>query len=189
MSATSWALSVAYWLHMLATVTWIGGLVTIAWLVLPVTRKHLTVRDYASYLRELQKRFDPIAWFSLVVLAGTGMLQMGANPNYEGLFSINNTWSGAILVKHLLFLGMTCVSAYLTWGVLPQMRRLALLRARDQVQISDPVNKQPAGDLIEGQQKYSEAEARLIHLEVKLMRLNLVLGVLVLALTAVARAV
>ena len=67
-----------------ATVTWIGGLVAIAWLVLPFTRKHLAVIHYASYLSDLRKRFNPVAWFSLVILAGTGMLQMGANPSYEG---------------------------------------------------------------------------------------------------------
>ena len=117
MSLTHWGLSVAYWLHMLATVAWIGGLATLAWLVLPAARKSMAAADFSNFLNQLQKRFDPLAWFSLVILAGTGMLQMGANPNYEGFFTISDVWSGAILIKHLFFLGMTGISAYLTWGL------------------------------------------------------------------------
>ncbi len=37
-SPSVWALSLAYWLHMLATVAWIGGLVTLCMLVLPAAR-------------------------------------------------------------------------------------------------------------------------------------------------------
>jgi uncharacterized membrane protein len=166
---------------MLATVAWIGGLAALAWLVLPAARKSMAASEYAQFLDNLQKRFDPLAWFSLVILAGTGMLQMGANPNYEGFFSIGNLWSGAILIKHLLFLAMTCVSAYLTWGLLPQMRRLSLLRARDSLQLSIKNQGQPAG--------ICDLEMRILRQEEHLTRLNLILGVLVLALTAVARAV
>jgi hypothetical protein len=109
------------------------------------------------------------------------MLQMGANPNYEGFFTISNVWSGAILIKHLFFLGMTGISAYLTWGLLPQMRRLALLRARDQAKIINSAGQQ--ADAL------PEIEARILRQEELLLRLNLVLGVLVLAMTAVARSV
>lgn len=181
MSATGLTLSVAYWLHMLATVSWIGGLAAIAWLVLPVARKRLSVSDYAAFLNDLQKRFDPLAWFSLVVLAGTGMLQMGANPNYEGFFSISNIWSGAILIKHLIFLGMTCISAYLTWVLLPKMRRLALQRALSREQMLSPDDQQ--------QVSLYEIETRILRQEAYLLRLNLFLGILVLAMTAIARTV
>ena len=66
MSTTHWALSVAYWLHMLATVAWMGGLAALAWLVLPAARKSMAAGEYAQFLNNLQKRFDPLAWFSLV---------------------------------------------------------------------------------------------------------------------------
>ena len=181
MSLTHWGLSVAYWLHMLATVAWIGGLAALAWLVLPAARKSMAAAEFSNFLNQLQKRFDPLAWFSLVILAGTGMLQMGANPNYEGFFTISNVWSGAILIKHLFFLGMTGISAYLTWGLLPQMRQLALLRARDQAKIINSAGQQ--ADAL------PEIEARILRQEELLLRLNLILGVLVLAMTAVARSV
>lgn len=192
MSATHWSLSIAYWLHMLATVTWIGGLAALAWLILPAARKSLTPVNYAQFLDNLQKRFDPLAWFSLAMLIGTGMLQMGANPNYEGFFSIDNLWAGAIFIKHIVFLGMVCVSVYLTWGLLPRIRRLALLRVREQTKLSSARPFQTADAQTTSQDSQDilpDIELRILGQEESLMRLNLILGVIILGLTAIARAV
>jgi hypothetical protein len=104
---------------------------------------------------------------SLIVLVGTGLFQMSANPNYDGFLKVDNLWAGAILLKHLVFFGMTGISAYLTWGVLPGLRRAALQ--------------------LEKGREVPEA-ARLLKQEILFLRLNLVLGVIVLALTAIARA-
>jgi uncharacterized membrane protein len=166
MNTPFWALTLVYWLHMLATVTWIGSLAAISLVVLPAVQHTLDARASADLLEGIQKRLDPLAWFSLVLLAGTGMVQMSANPNYGGFLAISNRWAAAILVKHVMFFGMAGISAYLTWGVLPRLRRSALRRARG---LEAP-----------------EA-ASLQRQEAWLLRLNLILGVVVLALTALAR--
>ncbi len=169
MDTPSWALWLAYWLHMLATVVWIGGLAALALFVLPAARRALDAPAYAAFLSGLQGRFDPLGWFSLAILAGTGMFQMSASPSYQGFLAVENLWAAAILVKHLFFFAMAGLSAYLTWGLMPKMRRLALRRAA-------------SGTL-------DEAEAsRLAAQETRLLQLNLLLGILVLALTAIARA-
>jgi uncharacterized membrane protein len=169
METPPWALWLAYWLHMLATVVWIGGLAALAVFVLPAARRTLDAPSYAAFLSDVQQRFDPLGWFSLAVLAGTGMFQMSASPNYQGFLAIENPWAVAILVKHLLFFAMAGLSAYLTWGLMPQIRRLALRRAA-----SNPVDE--------------PAARRLAAQETRLLQLNLLLGILVLALTAIARA-
>jgi len=163
----SWALTLAYWLHMLATVVWIGSLTALALLFLPAAQQALDSHAFGELLAGLQRRLDPIGWFCLVLLVATGLFQMSANPNYQGFLSITNRWGAAILVKHLLFLGMVAVSAYLTWGVLPKLRRNALRQA---------------------QGKDTPSAGRLMRQNLALLRLNLVLAVLILALTAVARA-
>jgi uncharacterized membrane protein len=160
-------LSLAYWLHMLATLVWIGGLSAMAILILPAARRALDASAYARLLADLQRRLDPLGWMSLIVLVGTGLFQMSANPNYDGFLRVDNLWAGAILLKHLVFFGMTGISAYLTWGVLPGLRRAALQ--------------------LEKGREAPEA-ARLLKQEIIFLRLNLVLGVIVLALTAIARA-
>jgi uncharacterized membrane protein len=173
MSTPGWGITLAYWLHMLATVTWIGGLASLALLVLPAAGRVLDEPAFARLLGEYQRRLDTLGWFSLAVLVGTGLVQMSANPNYEGFLAVDTLWAGAILAKHLAIGGMVAVSALLTWGVLPGLTRslLRLERARND----------PGGADLSAVQKASRANARLI-------RLNLALGVIVLALTAVARA-
>jgi uncharacterized membrane protein len=152
---------------MLATILWIGGLSAVVLLVLPAARQGLEVEQYARLLEKIERRLDPLGWLSLAVLLGTGLFQMSANPNYAGFLAINNRWAIAILIKHLLFLVMIAVSAYLTWGLLPTLRRIALLRARGQ--------------------EVAGAE-RLVQRELVLLRLNLILAVVILALTSLARA-
>lgn len=161
-----WALTFAYWMHMLATVIWIGGLAILSILIIPAARKSLQEQAYAALLERIQRRLDPLAWFSMLVLLGSGMLQMSANPNYEGFLTIGTTWSLAILAKHLLFGVMVVISGYLTWGVLPALRRSALQRGRGLESLNS---------------------AKLQSREASLLRVNLILGILVLALTALAR--
>jgi len=162
-----WALSLAFWLHLLATVAWIGGLVALVILVLPAARKSLEPETYARFLEQLQRRLDPLGWLSLAVLLATGLFQMSANPNYAGFLSISNRWAASMLLKHILFIGMIGVSAYLTWGILPALRRIALMRVKGMD---------------------AQAAEKLLNRETQLLRINLVLGVLILGLTALARA-
>ena len=152
---------------MLATVIWIGGLATLSILVLPSARQVLDTSDYAKMLVGIRRKLNPLGWLSLLVLVGTGMFQMSANPNYEGFLAFNNQWAVAILLKHIVFLLMAGISAYLTWGLLPKLSRLALRQS-------------------EGQHS-AEAES-MRKREATLTRINLILGAIVLALTAVARA-
>jgi uncharacterized membrane protein len=166
MTTPNWALSIAYWFHMLATVTWIGGLAVLSLLVLPAARKTLDKQDYANLLEAVRRQLDPLGWFSMMILIGSGMLQLSASPHYEGFLSIHGLWATAILVKHILFGVMVSISGYVTWGIMPKMRRAALLQARGK----------DAGemDAIQGR-------------SLRLMRFNLILGIVVLLLTAVAR--
>ncbi len=163
----AWALTAMYWLHMLATVAWIGGLAAVVFLFLPAARQLAGPEDQARFLQGVFRRFDPLAWLSLVVLVGTGMFQMSASPQYEGFLAVENRWALAILIKHLVFFGMTGISAYLTWSVLPAIRTALLLASRGK----------PAPTL-----------PTLHRRSLGLLWVNLVLGIIVLAFTALARA-
>ena len=104
---------------MLATVVWIGALAILALLVIPIGQKNLQPDIFNSFLEAILRRLDPLAWLCLAALIVTGLFQMTGNPNYTGFLEISNRWSIAILIKHLIFLGMVGVSAYMTWWVLP----------------------------------------------------------------------
>jgi uncharacterized membrane protein len=161
-----WALALIYWLHMLATVAWIGGIFSISILVLPAARKSLKPADQLAFIESLQKRLEPLAWFSLGMLIATGLFQLSANSHYNGFFNVSTQWSLAILVKHGLVGVMVAVSAVQTWEVLPAIRRTLMRREKGA----------------------SEEEiVRLQKREERLLRINFILSILILGATALAR--
>lgn len=162
----AWALALVYWLHLLATVTWIGGIVAISILVLPAARKSLGPPDQLAFLEAMQKRLEPLAWFSLGLLIATGLFQLSANSHYNGFFDISTQWSLAILVKHGLVGVMVAVSAVQTWEVLPAIRRTLMRR-----------EKGASEEEIVCLQKREE----------HLLRINFILSILILGATALAR--
>ena len=154
------ALTIAFWLHMAATIVWIGGLFYQAVVVNPALERLPAERGRLA--EDMRRRFQPLAWLSLLVLFGTGLLQMSGNPNYVSLFAVTNPWSRAILTKHITVGLMMLVAAYQTWVLNPRLSRLALKReaaASDQVAVEIS----------------------------RLNRVSLAFGILVLGLTALAR--
>lgn len=162
-----WALASLFWVHMVATATWIGSLIAITVLVLPATRRTLGAADQLSLIELVQRRLEPIGWFSVSVLIVTGLFQMSVNPNYNGFLSTSGRWSLAMLIKHVLVGALIAVSAVHTWDVLPMLRR-ALMR-KDGLA--------------------NEQVTRLQRRETALLRTSLILGVLILLATGFARAV
>lgn len=161
-------LTITYWLHMVATVTWVGGLTALSLIVLPAARKTLDQPSFGALLLQMQTRLQQIGWFSLALLTLTGMFQMSASPSYAGFLAISNPWAVAILAKHAVIGLMILVSGYVTWGLLPTLQRNTLLRAA-------------------GRGVNEVQEARLQRRETWMLRINLALSILVLLLTAWAR--
>jgi uncharacterized membrane protein len=162
-----WGLRAAYWLHMAATIVWIGGIFFQAAVLTPVLSRASSTEVQARLLESVRRRFDPLAWLSLAVLIATGLTQMSASPNYMGFLAIDNLWSAAILSKHLVIGGMILVGSYQTWILYPQLSRDLLARA--------------AGA------KVGPEAASISSRQARSTWLNLILAVAVLALTAIAR--
>ena len=163
----TWALALIYWLHMLATVAWVGSLVAISFLVLPAMKRTLNTETQLVFIEAMQKRLEPIAWFSISLLILTGLFQMSLNPHYDGFLSTSTQWSLAILTKHILGIIMVVVSAIQTWEVIPAIRRGILM--------SKKINN-------------AEQLDSLRRREITLLRINFGLSALILAATAFARA-
>jgi uncharacterized membrane protein len=164
-----WLLAFSFFLHVVATVVWIGGLVTMALVVWPTLRR--TIADSAAFgqvIEAIDKRFRPLANLSLAVLVITGLVQMNASPNYNGFLNLSNLWAQAILLKHLSIIGMIAVGMTMNFVIQPALRRNAMLATA-------------------GVSNTSEAAALRTRMD-RLARVDLVLGILVLAFTAVARA-
>jgi uncharacterized membrane protein len=166
MPLPAWVLALTFWLHLLATATWIGSLVSINVMVLPAAARALNGPDRLTLVESIQRRLEPITWFSVSLLVATGLLQMSVNPHYNGFLSTSGQWSLAILSKHVLVATLIAVSAVHTWDVLPSMRRALLRKERLE-----------SGEL-----------ANLERREQRLLRASLVLAALILLATGFARA-
>lgn len=88
-------------------------------------------------LQRLRKRFAPVSNLALMVLIVTGLSQMTADPNYDGLMQFNNTWSQVMLIKHLLIVLMALVGLFLQFAVAPSLERTSLLLERGKGQVAD----------------------------------------------------
>ena len=164
-----WLIAASYFVHLIATVIWVGGIAMLSLVVYPSVKRILGDQPQkGALISEIYRRFSPLAMISLGALVVTGLSQMAVNPNYDGLLKITNAWAWAILLKHIVFGVMTLIGAYSIWGLAPAMGRLALLESKGKLT--------------------GEALAALRRREERLNNLNLLCAVAVLALTAIARA-
>ena len=124
-------LATSYFFHLLATVVWLGGLAILTILVQPAAKR--TLSDHPAlydFLNRLRKRCVPMANFSLAVLIAAGMVQMAGDENYLGVLDFSNSWSVAMLLKHMAVAGMAICSLAIQYGVAPALERTSLLIAR-----------------------------------------------------------
>ncbi len=158
-------LATSYLIHIVATVVWIGGIVFMALVVIPATQSE---PGSSRVLDAIQRRFTPIANLSLAVLILTGMVQLTANTHYVGFLNFSNTWAKAILLKHLTVGGLIITALYMNMVLQPDINRNALRLAA-------------------GKAKPDEMTA-LARRQSQLTQINLVLSLVVLFFTAIARA-
>ena len=155
-----WVLALNYWLHLLATIAWLGGTLMLTAVTWPGLAG-MGEPSRGELVRAFERRFRPIANLSLAVLLVTGTIQMSGDPHYQGFLQFANSWSLLLLAKHIVFLLMIGVSLVTQWGVKPALDRAALLAHND-----------------------DQTQAALHRRLRRLTAINLIFGVLVLLLTA-----
>ena len=126
-------LAISLFFHILATVIWIGGILLITFLVVPELNRSLADQPALhQLLTRLRARFTILGNLALALLIVTGLLQMTADPHYDGLLQLDNDWSRVLLIKHLLILLMALTGLALQFGVAPALERASLLLQRGQ---------------------------------------------------------
>jgi len=145
-------------LHLLATVTWIGGMFTINLVLMP-SLAAIDPPQRGKLLGAALERFKPLALGAMAVLLITGVLV--APP--RSLLNLSTPYGVALALKHLVVLAMVVIGLMVPFVISPKMQSLA-----------PAPGERPTPAFIQTQKQLSV-----------LARVNMILGVVVLFLAAV----
>ena len=98
-------IALSFWLHSLATVTFIGHFLLLAIIYLPAM-KNSSLEITGPILSNISKQSRHWMYASLLIFMVTGIYLMFADPNYLGVGDFGNFWSIMMLIKHLLIVIM-----------------------------------------------------------------------------------
>ncbi len=163
-------LSLSHFLHLLATVIWIGGIMMILSVILPGAKESLESAPMIKRLmKEITKRFTPMANISILIMILTGIVIANYEKKFTGLLDFNTLWSTVMSLKHFLVALMVIIHFY---------RGLMLNRiiGRLSSRISKSEVASPLSSRVQRLQKYS----------LDLVKVNLVLGMIVLMMTGIS---
>lgn len=120
-------LAASLFFHIVATAVWIGGLILTVLLVWPeVTRALQENAALYRVLNQLRRRFTVYGNLALAVLIATGMFQMAADENYDGILQFDNLWSRVLLLKHFVIMLMVISGLILQLVISPSLERTTL---------------------------------------------------------------
>lgn len=118
-------LSVVNWLHLAATVTWIGAMVTNMAVLMPAARETLEPPVMGRLFGAFMKRFRSLVYICIIALFVTGVVMMSLNSNYLGPLDLGNLWTQLLLVKHILIIIMVVMVVYAFEVLAPRVGRVA----------------------------------------------------------------
>lgn len=118
-------LSLVNWLHLAATVTWLGAMFTNMLVLMPATRETLDPPVMGRFIGSFMKKFRPLVYRSIIVLVVSGIIMMLLNRHYLGAFDFGNLWTWLLLVKHVLIIIMVVMAVYAFENLAPKVGKLA----------------------------------------------------------------
>lgn len=120
-------LSASYFLHLLATVVWIGGIIMILLVILPSAKTSLESAPMISGLmKEITKHFTPMANISIFVLLVTGIVTAFYNKNFTNILDFSNHWNLVMFLKHIFVALMIIIHFYRGLILNPKIGKLSL---------------------------------------------------------------
>jgi uncharacterized membrane protein len=157
-------LSVVNWFHLVATVVWIGGIFLTVTAISTAAKQSLEPPAMGRFMNSFLKRFRVLAFVSIGVLVVTGVFMMLWNKLYAGGMDFGNPWVLFVVLKHVFVLILIILCVYSLQGISPKIERLGA--------------KGPSPKL-----------AKLQKLQMRIGVTNMVLGLIILAFTAITGAI
>ena len=113
-----------YWIHLVATVFWIGGITFIMFIAIPSSKQVLGTES-GKLMGEISKRFTPWANYSIILLFVSGIVLAGLNKQFSGVGILESNWTMALILKLVLFFSMTAIHFYRGLVLAPKIMRTA----------------------------------------------------------------
>ena len=98
------------WIHLFASVVWIGGIFFILFVALPGAKE--TLEQPGKLMGALSKRFVPLANISILLIFVTGIIMSLSSHSLSEITSLSSAWSQALSVKIMIALIMTGIHFY-----------------------------------------------------------------------------
>ncbi len=111
-------------LHLMATIAWIGGMFINMLVVIPTVQKVLDPPTAGKFMSALFKRIRIVVYVSLLVLFITGIPMKIASEYYVSIINFDNNWEIAGFIKHV-FVGLLALMAIYSFEILSP--RVAIL--------------------------------------------------------------
>lgn len=163
-------LSLSHFLHLMATVIWIGGIMMILLVILPGAKESLESAPIIKRLmKEITKRFTPMANISILFVILTGLVITFYEKNFTGLLKFDNLLNSVMLLKHFLVVVMVIIHFYRGLALNPKIGRLSSKIIESKVTSS-----------------LSSRVTRLQKLSLDLVKVNFALGMIVLMVTGIS---
>jgi len=159
---------ILYWLHLLASVIWIGGIFLILFDVLPSAKEYLG-REAGGFMGIISKRFSTFAGLCIITLIITGAFILALDKGFKSLTALENLYSRILSFKLLIVLIMIAIHYYRNLWLNPKIAKLSPLIEES---------------LEDEKEKISSLVVNLQRLSLNLVKINLGLGMLVLILSS-----
>ncbi len=102
---------ILYWLHLVATVVWIGGIAFILFILIPKTKEILR-QDAGKLIGEVSKRFKLFADWSIILLIITGIGLSVINKGSTQPDDPVSYYNLLLIIKHVFVLMMVLIHLY-----------------------------------------------------------------------------
>ncbi len=110
---STYIIALSTWLHVLATIVFIGYYIFTSQIYLPVLERCMQANTLGDLLEQVSARLRPYFGVSLLVFLVTGTHLMLINQSYLGLGNFfANPWSVLIIVKHVLVLAFLALAMF-----------------------------------------------------------------------------
>lgn len=161
-------IAISYWLHLLATVIWIGGIFLILFAALPSAKEYLN-KEASGFMSIIGKRFTPFANYSIFILVITGILMVSLNRGFNSLTTLETIYSKILFLKIIIAVVMIIIHFFRGLCLNPRIARFSSMIEKSSEEESETI---------------SSRISNLKNLSLNLVKINFGLGMIILILSS-----